>query len=222
MNNTPITSTGPVLLLGGGPIDLADVVILLEKSEGTVAADSGADWARRNTIAVEWIIGDLDSLDDRTYWQDRNVTITEVNCQDTTDFEKCLGHVSAPLYLGCGFLGGWLDHTLAVLNAIAKNPHKRIVLVGPEEVCFHCTAQLGLQLPIGTRFSLFPMSPTRGMASSGLKWSVDGLDFAPSARIGTSNQTISPTVRIGFDRPGMLVMVPKTLLSRLLPQLCGD
>ena len=40
--------------------------------------------------------------------------------QETTDLEKCLYSVEAPLFLGVGFLGGRVDHQLAAMNALVK------------------------------------------------------------------------------------------------------
>ena len=38
--------------------------------------------------------------------------------QDSTDFDKCLRHIAAPLVLGVGFLGGRVDHELAAFSTL--------------------------------------------------------------------------------------------------------
>jgi thiamine pyrophosphokinase len=45
--------------------------------------------------------------------------------QDTTDFEKCLYSVAAPLLLGVGFLGGRADHHLAAMNVLVRYADRR-------------------------------------------------------------------------------------------------
>ena len=51
--------------------------------------------------------------------------------------------------------------------------------------------------------------------SSGLEWPIRGLNFAPAGRIGTSNRATGP-VSLDFDGDGMLAILPKTRLDRLL------
>jgi thiamine pyrophosphokinase len=69
----------------------------------------------------------------------------------------------------------------------------------------------------GDRFSLFPMAGVTGR-SEGLKWPIAGLQFAPDARGGTSNQALGP-VRLQMDGPGMLVIVPRARLDVALAGL---
>ena len=74
---------------------------------------------------------------------------------------------------------------------------------------------------MGDRLSLFPMGPVAG-ESDGLRWPIRGLAFAPHALIGTSNEVSAPDVRLWFDAPHMLVIVPRArldaVLSALVPQ----
>ena len=56
--------------------------------------------------------------------------------------------------------------------------------------------------------------------SQGLRWPIDGLDFAPSGRIGTSNEVTGPVVLV-FDGPGMLVITPREALEQVSAALAG-
>ena len=67
-----------------------------------------------------------------------------------------------------------------------------------------------MELPAGTRVSLFPMAPVTGLPSEGLRWPLDGLAFAPDARVGTSNQALGGSLRLRFDRRRMLVIRRRT------------
>jgi thiamine pyrophosphokinase len=139
--------------------------------------------------------------------------------QETTDLEKCLYSIDAPLYLGVGFTGRRFDHTLAALHALLRWPAKRIVLIGPEDAIFLAPLQWQISLPEGTRVSLFPLAPVRGLHSSGLTWPIDGLDFAPGLRIGTSNKATGGAVSASFDAAGMAAMVPREHLGPVLDGL---
>jgi thiamine pyrophosphokinase len=63
------------------------------------------------------------------------------------------------------------------------------------------------------------MAPVTGQ-SSGLRWPLDGISFAPWARIATSNEVTGP-VALAFDGPGMLVITPREVLAQVSAALTG-
>lgn len=200
-----VESDGGITLLGGTTIARADVEWALGRAPVLVAADGGADTALQFGLMPDRVIGDMDSLSDRgarNIPRDRLVRVAE---QDNTDFEKCLDRIRAPVVIGLGFLGGRVDHTLAALSCVARRG-AACLLIGPSDVAFAAPARLRLDLPEGCRLSLYPMAPVTGR-STGLEWPIDGLDFGPMARIGTSNRTTGP-VTLDFDGPGMVVLLP--------------
>ena len=181
-----------------------------------VAADGGADGALAAGRMPGAVIGDFDSISPAARAaipEDRQHRVPE---QDSTDFGKCLRLVSAPFLIGLGFAGLRLDHTLSVMTALAAHPHQRCVILGPEDVVFLCPPRLSLPLEPGLRLSLFPMGPARGR-STGLRWPIEGLDFAPAGRIGTSNETTGP-VELQIEGP-MLLLLPRASLSLALRAL---
>lgn len=206
---------GGVTLLGGGSSCPDDLAQALGFAPRLVAADGGGDRALAYGRDPEAVIGDLDSLSaqGRAALGARVHLIPE---QDSTDFGKCLSHVQARFYLALGFTGLRLDHTLAALSELAKRPGQAIVLLAEEEVIFRAPAELRLDLPPGTRLSLYPMGPARGR-SSGLRWPIDGIDFAPGGRIGTSNEVTGP-VWLEITGP-MLVLLEKPHLGAVLHAL---
>ena len=60
-----------------------------------------------------------------------------------------------------------------------------------------------------------------GLRSEGLRWSVAGLDFAPDRRIGTSNAALGGAMRVAFDGPGMLAILPLDRLEAAAAALGG-
>ena len=129
--------------------------------------------------------------------------------QDSTDLEKCLCSVEAPLFIGLGFLGGRVDHQLAAMNALAQFPGKRGAAARRR-----ATSASSARPRWSSRCRRAPGSRSfrwrrlRGRVSQGLRWPVDGLAFAPDGRIGTSNRALGGPVRIGFDAAAMLVILP--------------
>lgn len=216
-----IRTTGPVTLVGNGPIVCAQLAAALRLAPQAVAADGGGDVPLPDGAQYLGVIGDMDSLGDAARLRAAGVPLHALPEQDTTDLEKCLYSVEAPLFLGFGFLGGRIDHELAAMNALAKNPDKRVVLVGAEDLCFLCPPEFAIDLPAETRVSLFPMGPVRGTLSAGLRWPVDGMAFEPGAQIGTSNAATGGPVWLGFDAPRMLVILPASLLEAVATVIRG-
>lgn len=200
-----------VTLLGAGEIGPADLDKALSLAPILVAADGAAAVALVHGHIPDAVIGDFDSLDDSVRTRIPRQRLHRIKEQDSTDFEKCLREIRAPLILGLGFMGARLDHELAAYNALVRWPDRRCILIGPVDICFHAPPSLNLAMTAGDRVSLFPMSAVQG-ESDGLRWPIKGLRFAPDGRIGTSNVATGP-VRLSFDKPGMLVILPREALE---------
>jgi thiamine pyrophosphokinase len=207
-----LSSDGPVLLVGGGPVTAQDIDDAGGRDRPVVAADGGADRALALGLRPDAVIGDMDSLsaDARATLGDAVHPVAE---QDSTDFEKCLTRIAAPLVLAVGFGGGRLDHALAVFNTLSRLPARRCIVLAAREVVTLAPPRIALDLAAGTRVSLFPVAPVTG-TSRGLRWPIDGIGFAPGGVIGTSNRADGP-VDLAIDAPGMLLMLPRRCLTVL-------
>lgn len=218
IGSAPVLRTGrPVTLLGGGPVDPATLAAAMARAPELVAADGGADTALAAGHMPSAVIGDMDSISPGGAAAIPADRLHEVAEQDSTDFEKCLRRLEAPLVLAVGFAAGRLDHALAVCNALVRWPDRRCVVLGPEDVVIVVPPWLAIDLEAGTSVSLFPMGPARGR-SSGLTWPIDGLALAPDGCIGTSNRATGP-VTLSMDTPRMLLLLPVAALDTLLAAL---
>ena len=145
--------------------------------------------------------------------------------QETTDFDKALRHIAAPLVIAVGVTGGRFDHELAVLHSLLRHPDRCCIVLGPDSLLFLCPPVLEVTLPPGTLFSLFPLAPVR-CTSTGLRWPTDHLRFAPGQVIGTSNEVAGPRVagpvRLQADAPAMLVILPASVLSPVVTALLAQ
>lgn len=215
----PIVETmAGIILAGGAPFSAALLARARRYADEIIAADGGADRLLRLGVTPRAVIGDLDSISAsaRHSLQDRLFPIPE---QETTDFDKALRSVVAPFVLALGFQGARLDHGLAVLNTLVRYADRRVLVLGAQDVIFHAPARVKMSLPVGTRLSLFPMAAVTGR-STGLRWPIDGLAFAPDGIIGTSNAVSERQVTLQFDAPGMLVILPVRQLPAVLRSLC--
>ena len=139
--------------------------------------------------------------------------------QDSTDFEKALGAIDAPVVLAVGFLGARVDHQLAAMHTLIAVSSPPSILLGASEVIFHVPPALDIPCAAGEVVSLFPLGPVTGR-SQGLEWPIDGLDFAPGRLIGTSNRALGP-VQLWMDGPGMIGIVPRRHLAALTQALAA-
>ena len=186
----------------------ADLALALAHAPVLVAADGGAVPALAAGHVPQAVIGDFDSIPEDAIARIPEDRLHRIAEQDSTDFDKALRSISAPLILAVGFLGERLDHQLAALNVLVRQASQPCMLIGRAEVVFHLPPAFEIDLVEGDPVSLFPMRPVEGR-SHGLEWPIDGLHFAPGERVGTSNRALGP-VRIDMAGPGMLVMLPRS------------
>lgn len=216
--NRVLNSRSPVGLVGGAPLTAADWAELRRYCGEFVAADSGADAFLDHNIAPAAVIGDLDSisLEAKERFSDKLHLLPE---QETTDFAKSLRSISAPWVLATGVSGGRFDHTMAAMHTLTLYPDRRCVVLGQDSLVLLCPSEINLRLPMGSDLGLFPLGPCQ-VASSGLEWPTDGLDFHPTGPIGTSNRIADQTVSLRATAPVMLLILPRAALpevARALP-----
>lgn len=201
-----------VTVVGAGeflPAVLEDALI---RAPLLVAADGGAARAMELGHEPAAVIGDLDSLDAATRAALPPARVHRIADQETTDFDKCLRSIHAPLVLAVGFTGARLDHEMAAFSALLRHARRPCLLIGPEDVAFVAPRDLRLALAPGTRLSLFPMGRVTGR-STGLRWPIEGIRFAPDGRIGTSNEAVDGQVALRFSSRRMLVFLPRPALG---------
>lgn len=218
MNMPIVQSTHGVTLAGGGPFSARDLALALKRAPVPVAADSGADRLLRCGVMPQAVIGDMDSLSQAAKEripQSRQHLVAE---QVTTDFDKALRLIEAPMVLALGFAGARLDHGLAALSTLIARAERRCILIGPQDLAFAAPPRIELDLVPGEPLSLFPMAPVTGR-SAGLEWPIAGISFAPDGMIGTSNRVAARRVRLEFDRRGMLMILPRRRLDAAIRAL---
>lgn len=219
MNPLIVDANDPVLLVGGGAHRKSGLRAAEGRYGRVVAADGGADWLLGRGILPDAVIGDLDSVSAEALAAIPAERIHKIAEQDSTDFEKCLMRISAPMLLCAGFLGGRADHALAAFHGLAAVPERRAVLIGKHDIAFLAPPECDLALKAGTRVSLFPLAPMRA-ESRGLRWEVGDVRFDPLRKIGTSNEALGD-VSLKVSAPAMLVILPQRELPAVLAALLG-
>ena len=205
-----VRGDSPVTLVGGAAVSRADLGRATALAPRLVAADGGADRLLALGAEPEAGIGDLDSISDaaRSRLADRLHEIAE---QDSTDFDKALRSIEAPLVLALGVAGGRFDHELAAMNVLCRHADRPCIVIGAESLVYLTPPDGRLDLRAGEAIGLFPMAPL-GVASRGLAWPTDGLVLSPTGRIATSNRATGP-VRLRPDTPALLTILPRDRLE---------
>lgn len=212
-----VHSRETVTLIGGASFDANVLERARALGSRVVAADGGADAALALGVVPEAVIGDFDSLSAAGLAALPESAKHPIAEQDSTDFDKCMRNIDAPLVIGVGFSGDRPDHQLAAYNTLVRHPDRPCILLGSAELVFLAPPNLRLDLTAGTPVSLFPLGAVEGV-SDGLRWPINGLNFAPDGRIGTSNEATGP-VHLAMTSPKMLVMLPEATLEDLVDAL---
>ncbi|WP_332699949.1 thiamine diphosphokinase [Devosia sp.] len=198
----------PMAIVGGGAVDPALLVELAARGVALVGADGGADAIGDAGLLPAAIIGDLDSLADRSEWEARTRVI-HIPEQLTTDFQKSLYSTRAPVTLALGMTGKRLDHTLAALSAVLEYaPTRKLLLVDEVDVALAVVGPIAFEAVERERVSIHPLLPISFSHSTGLFYPMDGLTLEPGGLIGTSNEGTGGRVEVVpvDDTPWLLIL----------------
>lgn len=206
-----------VTLVGAGMATSDEIQRCAQMSSAVVAADGGAAHCVAAGITPDAVIGDMDSLADAQIDGVPAEHIHPIAEQDSTDFDKALRNIDAPLVLGVGFTGARMDHQLAVFNVLVRRPDHQCIILGDTDIAFLCPPVLRLPLEEGVRVSLFPFGLVEG-TSTGLKWPINGLNFTPDGQVGTSNEATGD-IEITVTGPKLLVILPNAYLEMVTESL---
>lgn len=206
----------PVLLVGAGPSTRDDFDTARALTHAIVAVDGGFDAVTSWGETPDAVLGDMDSI--RAAVPD-SVTSVPIEEQNSTDLEKALREVDAPLYIGIGFLDGRLDHTLAAMHALVSATDRAVILMGAEDVVFAAPTEWRAEVPPGTRISFYPVRRVPAVGSKGLRWPIDGLLMEGGRQIGVSNEVASSRIAAWFAEPGIVTILPRECLGHVADSL---
>jgi thiamine pyrophosphokinase len=157
------------------------------------AADSGLAVAENAGLRPDWVVGDMDSLDDpgrlekyppervRLFRADKDFTVTELAL-------ACLWEQGCDETWLAGGGGGRIDHIFAIRALFERERPPDRWITGAEDIrCLRPGQTLSLSLPSGSLVSLFPLAADPWEAESlGLKWPLKGLSWNRGS-FGVSN-----------------------------------
>jgi len=188
-----------------------------------VAADSGLQAAENAGLRPDWIIGDMDSLDDlgRLGKYPADKVLCFQPDKDHTDTELALDLLwkqgcEKICILGGG--GGRLDHILALRSLFERKKYpERWVTKNEDIYCLDALNESGgvlnIKVPKDSLVSVFPLcSSPWDIESYGLKWPLNGLSWEMGS-IGISNRTVEEQFNIRVTKGRFLLIVPFSKIS---------
>lgn len=182
-----------------------------------VAADGGLDRAAALGLAVDVVVGDLDSVSGRALERaetDGVRVVRHPEAKDATDLELALEAAlrEAPeRVLVVGSAGGRLDHLVGSLLLLASDRWAGVVVdavLGPAQVHVIRGAR-DLSGVVGELISLFAIhGPASGITTTGLAYPLDGETLEPGSSRGVSNLFHDNEARIVVDSGTLLAVRP--------------
>jgi thiamine pyrophosphokinase len=209
-----------VIVTGGGAPERS-VLERLPAGALVIAADSGYDHARALGLAVDLLVGDLDSISAEGLATARagGVAIDEhPAAKDATDTELAIeaarrAGVELIVAVGGGTAEARLDHELATLLALADPRHAAVrveVWWGRAHVrVLHGPGRVEVEGAAGTLLSLLPVhGPAAGATTSGLRYPLDGESLPAGTSRGISNELTGARASVRLERGTLLVIEP--------------
>ncbi|KAI8358411.1 thiamine pyrophosphokinase [Blakeslea trispora] len=162
--------------------------------------------------------GDLDSIrpDVQAYYESKNVRITKVNDQDSTDFMKCVALLhekeqeQGEIYdiVATPALGGRFDQTISnihLLYTVKDHVGRRAILVSDENLTMlldkgkhHIHCQLDIE---GPTCGIMPIGAPAILTTKGLRWNLTNTKCALGGILSTSNIVDNDLIEIETDAP---------------------
>jgi thiamine pyrophosphokinase len=183
---------------------------LARNADLIVAADGGANAARRLGITPHVIIGDLDSVSPSTRRFFSSTLVFRMKSQDNTDLEKALDYLAERKVNDATIIGATgrrVDFTLGNFSVVWNyTSSMHLTFVGDEWRAIPVTSSLQLSAAPGTMVSLVPFGHCSGITLKGLQYPLSNGTMRVG-EIGVSNVVMESPFRVKVRRGKMLVFI---------------
>lgn len=166
-----------------------------EEFEQVICVDGGAGWARKLGITPNWVVGDMDSIneDDRRYMEREGVQFSRYPSQkDPTDTQISLqlaDQLGADEITIWGGTGSRLDHTLSNLYSAAHFVlrGKVVQFNSPVLAIYLVKDYLKLSGQIGNTVSVVALGNAAGVTLEGFQYPLENVEVDGTWQYGISN-----------------------------------
>ena len=210
MRSVPYPVGMQIVIFAGG-IDPSDLGTMPDDAF-VIAADSGLDIARRHGVAVDLLIGDLDSVSKDALNQAPETLRFPVD-KDETDLELAIDRarsMGVTSLLVIGGAGGRMDHFLANVSLLASLDGVHVEWRTGSGTLFRVNGSLRLAGTPGEIVSLLVFGDSaRGVRTTGLRWRLDNEDLLSGSTRGVSNAFIDDTALVSLDEGNLMAVLPE-------------
>jgi thiamine pyrophosphokinase len=205
-----------LVVLGGAGFDGSRLREEALGADAVVAADSGAALCLDAGVPLEAVVGDFDSLDDATRARLDPIRLHRFEMTNSNDLEKALAWIAgrfgadAEIVLAAGTTidGGRMDHALANLGPVVREPHGRVTMMDGEGRLFALRrGRATLSGLAGRKLSVLPWSLVGVVVSeTGVRYPLDRARLTLGGR-GVSNEIVADEATVTVDEGVALVWV---------------
>jgi thiamine pyrophosphokinase len=183
---------------------------ICQQCDFKIAADSGAEFMRKINISPDLLIGDMDSISEKTlkFFEEQKVKVLKFPThKDEIDTELALNEASkkAPdLILIAGAFGSRLDQTIAVFRLMQRS--KNVVLFNEKLYALRIKGKITLSSVKEEVWSILPLrKDVNGVSLKGFEYSISNRKMEYLKPYGVSNQAISTKVSIDAGDGELLI-----------------
>lgn len=226
MGGLPCRGRRSAIVFTGGDPPYPQVRRMLPEPAVVIGADSGLDHALALGIAVDHVIGDLDSVSAEGLAK-AEAAGTRVHrhpaAKDATDLELALdlAREVADHIVVVGGDGGRLDHLLgtAVLLGSDRYADRDIAgFLGPAAVRV-IRSRTALTGRPGELLTLLALGgPADGVVTAGLRYPLRGESLLPGSSRGVSNEFITENAEVSLAAGVLLAIAPESIAPHSIPE----
>ena len=202
-----------ILIIGNArPEDLAKWSELIEKSDLIIACDGAMKNCAESSVAVDFLIGDMDSISDETlqYAESKNTEIIKILDQQNNDLSKAISFAQnlSPQSIDIiGVDGGRSDHQFAnYFSLFDCQVDTTLHLDDCKVIPVNKSNPMIRSIELEKEFSVFSIGQSFGVNLSGGRWELNDAELSPSS-VGLHNVAVADNLIINCSDGNLLVFV---------------
>ena len=202
-----------ILIIGNArPEDLAKWSELIEKSDLIIACDGAMKNCAESSVAVDFLIGDMDSISEETlqYAESENTEIIKILDQQNNDLSKAISFAQnlSPQSIDIiGVDGGRSDHQFANYFSLFEcQADTTLHLDDCKVIPVNKSNPMIRSIELEKEFSVFSIGQSFGVNLSGGKWQLNDAELSPSS-VGLHNVAVADNLIVNCSDGNLLVFV---------------
>ncbi len=198
-----------LIIANGSHPSIRIVRKILSEVDLIICADGGANYARKQNIKPDIILGDFDSItnDTRKYFSD--VKQLHIKDQYSTDLEKAISYCIKKKYneaIIIGAFGSRLDHTTGSLGCFKKfHGNIQLQFFDNDATVSQIDKSIQFEATVGEKISLIPFDKCTSVTTHNLKYPLQNDVLEIGVQEGISNEAIASPVSISVKKGTLLL-----------------